>query len=94
LAGLTRGGTGLNLQQWRSLVQKVCPAGTEFQAQAIRFSYSDVRRMIKFIFDALPYHEDFDDGTEFACAAYVRSYAGATLSTWIMIAKIKPVKKQ
>ena len=83
--------TGLKLQQWRSFVQGACPDGTEFEAQAVRFAYTDTRRMIKYVLDHIAFLDDYEKGVAFAFAVCARSYPAATVSTWIMAAKIKPL---
>jgi len=72
-----------NAASWTRQVKGKVPAGSRFKGRPFNFTYSDVKRIRKFLLQNTDYAASREDGLEFFVAVKCFGYAGGVVSTWI-----------
>eukprot|EP00762_Andalucia_godoyi_P004171 ANDGO_06281.mRNA.1 Rabphilin-1 len=77
-----------DFEYWRGKLMQRLPGGYEFEGVPISFSYTDHKRIRRYIMEHFDYHEDSDEKINFLLAVHVTPYANSVSSVWVFIAKM------
>eukprot|EP01028_Stygiella_incarcerata_P009678 TRINITY_DN463_c0_g3_i2.p1 TRINITY_DN463_c0_g3~~TRINITY_DN463_c0_g3_i2.p1 ORF type:complete len:796 (+),score=226.10 TRINITY_DN463_c0_g3_i2:244-2631(+) len=79
-----------DLDYWRGKLMGLVPEGFEFEGTPLSFSFTDHKRIRRWIMEKYNYHEDSDDKVMFAIGVHVAPYANSVNAVNVLIAKIYP----